>query len=169
MTGPLYSSVIVAHVLAAVVGFGALGATGSYAAGLRRCLSSAPAPSPSTLRYFRPGRNWAARSILLVPVLGATLLVLGHGRDLGRAYPWIGLGLWLSATAVASGVMWPAEREIQDLVAPPARTGASGGLDAETDPGRAEVLASACLRCERAAAVTSVLFVAALVVMIAQP
>lgn len=167
MTGPGYDAVVIAHVLAAVVGFGALGATGAYAAALRRDPTAAGA---SLRRYFRPGRNWAARAILLVPVLGATLLVLGHGRDVGRVFPWIGLGLWTVAVSVASAVLWPAERAVQRLlaaatVAVPAGAAAGG----EGDGADLDELVAACARCERAAALTSVLFVVALVVMVAQP
>lgn len=154
MNGPGYVAVLVAHVLSAVVGFGSLGTTGAYAAALRR--APGRAGEASFRRYFRPGRNWAARAVLLVPVFGATLLVLGHGVDLGRAFPWIGLGLWTLATAIASGVLWPAERAVQALLA-------------DTPPGGAEALQAACARCERAAGATSLLFAVALVVMVVQP
>ena len=153
-TGPGYDAVVMAHALAAVVGFGALGATGAYAAALGR--DPGRAEDGPTRRFFRPGRNWASRAVLLVPVLGGILLALGHGEDVGRAFPWVGLGLWTVAVTIASAVLWPAEREIQRLLAdgsPPA-------------PSR---LRAACRRCERAAAATSLLFAVALVVMIAQP
>lgn len=154
MNGPGYVAVLVAHVLSGVVGFGSLGATGAYAAALRRAPERAG--EGSFRRYFRPGRNWAERAVLLVPVLGGTLLALGHGADLGRAFPWVGLGLWTVATAIASSVLWPAERAIQRLLA-----GAA--------PGGPEALASACARCERAAGATSLLFAVAILVMIVQP
>jgi uncharacterized membrane protein len=156
MTSPAYDVVIVFHVLAAVVGFGALGGTGAYAAALRR--SADPFSDAALLRYFSPGRNWAGRAILLVPVLGATLLAMGHGRDLGHAWPWIGLAIWTVATALASSIAWPAEREIQ-------RRLAAGAPGAPVPPG----LLAAGRRAERAAAATSLLFVAALVVMSWQP
>jgi len=155
MAGPLYSSVMALHVLAAVVGFGALGATGAYAAGLRRDPAGALG---AARRYFRPGRNWAARAILAVPVLGGVLLALGQGRDVGKAFPWVGLGLWLLATGIASWILWPAEAEVQRLLA----------LGEAGEAGE-KVLVAACARCERAAMVTSVLFVVALAVMVVQP
>ncbi len=156
MTGPGYVAVLVAHALAAVVGFSALGATGAYAAALRR--EPRRAGEAAFRRYFEPGRNWAARAVLAVPVLGGALLVLGHGADVARAFPWIGLALWTVAAGVASGVLWPAERAVQRLVV--AVAGDGGDLVA---------LQAACARCERAAAVTSVVFVVALVVMVVQP
>ena len=160
MTGPLYSSVVVLHVLAGVVGFGALGATGTYAAAVRR--ASARPVAPAVRRFFRPGPNWAGRAILAVPLLGGLLLFLGRGRDVGRAFPWIGLAIWVAATGVASAVLWPAERALQRHVAALADDGTGDGVP--------DVSAlAAARRCERAAAVTSVLFAAALVVMVAQP
>lgn len=155
VTGPLYDLVLVAHVLAAVVGFGALGASGASAAAVRR--SPDPWSEPSLARYFAPGRNWASRSVLLVPVLGATLLALGHFRDAPMPWPWIGLGIWAAAVAVASGGLWPAERAIQGLLASP-----------PTDAAR-DAVASSARRAERSAAVTSLAFAAAVVVMVWQP
>lgn len=155
MSSPLYDIVMAAHVLAALVGFGALGSTGAYAAAARRV--SDPFSTASLARYFAPGANRAARAILLVPLLGGALLALGHGRDVGRAWPWIGLASWTTAAAVASALLWPAERRIQQLLAGAATPEASAAL------------ASAARRAERAAAVTSLLFVVAFVVMIWQP
>jgi hypothetical protein len=156
VTGPLYDTVVALHVLAAAVGFGALGSTGAYAAAARR--SPEPFSNPGVVRYFTPGRNWGERAILLVPLLGGALLALGHGRDVSAAWPWIGLAIWTAATAVASAVAWPAEREIQGYLAAPER-----GAKARAS------LAAAARRAERAVATTSLLFVAALVVMIWQP
>lgn len=178
VTSPLYDVVMAVHVLAAVVGFGALGSTGAYAAALRR--DGDPFASRALRRYFTPGPNWAARTVLLVPFLGGTLLALGHGRDVGYPWPWIGLAVWTVATGLASAVLWPAEREIQTLLAAGAAGAAGvpgdGDGDGGTTVGAAEVradlaerLLSSALRAERAAAATSLLFVVALVVMVWQP
>ncbi|MHB1972911.1 MAG: DUF2269 family protein [Acidimicrobiales bacterium] len=175
VTSPLYDVVMAVHVLAAVVGFGALGSTGAYAAALRR--DGDPFASRALRRYFTPGPNWPARAVLLVPLLGGTLLALGHGRDVGYPWPWIGLAVWTAATGLASAVLWPAEREIQALLAAGA-AGAAGAGDGDAGTtvgvaeGRADLverLVSSALRAERAAAVTSLLFVVALVVMVWQP
>lgn len=156
-TSPLYGVVLVLHVLAAVVGFGALGTTGAYAAALRR--TNGGSVSEGVARYFAPGTNRAARALLLVPLLGGALLALGRGRYVGLAWPWIGLALWTGAVAVASAVVWPGERRVQQLVAAVAKE--------VPDPlAEARHLAR---RVERGTAVTSLLFVAALVVMIWQP
>ncbi len=155
MSDPVYDTVMAFHVLAAVIGFGALGTTGAYAAAARRAAD--PFSDTSLVRYFTPGRNWAARAIFLVPVLGGAMLAIGHGQDVGVPWPWIGLGLWIAATGVASARLWPGERAIQNGFAGPQ------GVVARTE------LLAAATRTERAAAATSLLFVAALVVMIWQP
>lgn len=148
---PWYAVLVVAHVLAAVVGFGAIGMTGAYARQLRTTLE--PFASAALVRFFRPGRNLAARTILLVPVFGGA--VVAPSGDAHRLYPYLGLAVWLAATGVASGLIWPAEARIQGLVA-----------IRSTDTAAIAALAR---RCERGATVTSLLFVTALAVMIAQP
>jgi uncharacterized membrane protein len=167
VTSPLYDTIMALHVLAAVVGFGALGSTGAYAAAARRARD--PFSSASLRRYFGSGRNWAARAVLVVPVLGGVLLGLGGGRDVSAAWPWIGLSIWTAAVGVASAVLWPAEREIQRLLAPrSAEPGPDAGL--EDDPGACRrALLAAARRAELASAATSLAFLAALVVMIWQP
>ena len=157
MSGPAYDLLVVAHVLSAVIGFGAVGASGLYASRARSL--GRPQVSASLRRYFAPGRNWAARSLLLTPVLGGILLGAGDRPAAAAAWPWIGLGVWLLAAAVVSAVCWPAERAVQAELA---------REDVQAGEGEA-ALRAACRRLEKGAAVVSVLFVVALVVMIAQP
>ncbi len=162
MNTPLYDVVLALHVASGLAGFGALALTGWYASALGR--GASPADAERLRRYFRPGVNWAARALLLVPLLGGTLLALGHGQDAGRPYPWIGLTIWVAAAGVASAVVWPGERSIQAALA--------AGVAQVAEPGSAPVstaLARVCARVERGAAITSLLFVAALAVMIVQP
>ena len=151
LSRPWYASIVIAHVLVAVIGFGALGLTGAYARLAR--LSLDPFGSANLIRYFRPGRNLAARAIYLVPVFGA--IALGFSHDTHKLYPYLGIALWLVATGIATSMLWPAEATIQELFN-------GGAHDRAT-------LVSVARRCERAAAMTSVLFIAALIVMIAQP
>ncbi len=139
--------------LVGVSGFGALAATGSFAGRARR--SADPFSAPSLRRFFRPGHNLAARAIYLVPLTGGGLLALGHGEDLTAAWPWIGLALWCVAVALASAVVWPAERAIQGLLA-----GGEGGRAA---------LGDAALRLERAVGACTVIFLLAVAVMVVQP
>lgn len=151
----LYSVVVALHVVSALGGFGAVALTGWFAAALRRPAGGSDVER--LRRYFRPGRNWVARALLLVPVFGATLLALGHGADVGQPYPWIGLSIWLVTIALVSAVVWPGERAIQRVLA-------SAGA-----PVLDEALRATCRRLERVAGVTSVLFVVAVAVMVIQP
>lgn len=155
MTGPGYDVLVVAHVLSALVGFGSVGLSGLYASRARS--ARRPEEQASLRRYFAPGRNWAERSLLLTPVLGGVLLATGDRPAASQPWPWIGLGLWLLAAGVTSALCWPSERLLQAWFA-------GGG-----DRGDEAVLASALRRLERGASVVSVLFVVAVVVMIAQP
>jgi hypothetical protein len=168
MKSPVYDVLLVAHVLAAVIGFGALAATGSFAANARR--ADDPRASATLRSYFRPGRNWAGRVLYLLPLLGVALLAVGDHEGVGEAWPWIGLALWLVAAGIATGRLWPAEREIQHLLGE-AAPAASGGRPSPMAGARGAepALAGACRRAERAAALTSLCFVAALAVMIVQP
>jgi uncharacterized membrane protein len=157
-----YVSLILAHALCAIVGFGALAATGAYAQAVRS--SRDPFSSETLRRFFRPGHNVASATIVAVPILGGCLLVAQHGRDLHLAYPWIGLACWGVAATVAATVVWPAERKLQSMLAP-------GNEDASlvvTEESRG-VLDTVASRCFTGASVTTLCFVIAVVVMLVQP
>lgn len=151
LSHPWYALIVIAHVLVAVIGFSALAMTGAYARLAQH--SADPFNSANLRRYFQPGHNLAARAIYLVPIFGG--VALGFSHDTHKLYPYIGIGLWLVATGIASAMLWPAESEIQLILADGIPDNAS--------------LAKAAGRCERAAMMTSILFVGALFVMIAQP
>src|SRR5579864_9046880 len=119
--GALYGALVVLHVLTAVVGFGAVVATGVAAGVVLR-----DTDVPAAARYFRPGWNWASLSLLLVPAFGAGLEAAHGWPDLHVAWPWIAFGLWSIAAVVAVMVHWPAERRIQRFVAAAAGVGAGG-------------------------------------------
>jgi uncharacterized membrane protein len=153
--GVTRATVVVLHVLSAVVGFGAVFLTGLYAGLARRRVSEA------ARRYFRPGPNWAARGLYLVPVLGVALVETSHGADrYAQTWVWVPVLLWVLVAALAQAVVWPGERRIQRLVAesPPAGGGA-----------RQVELDRACRRVERAAMAIDLAFVATLVLMVAKP
>ena len=152
VTGPGYDIVEVLHVASAVVAFGSLAATGWYSALLRQ--RAEPSSDVALLRYFRPGRNWAEFALFLVPVFGGALVAMAGRSETERAWPWIGLGIWVVAVGAATAVVFPSERAIQRLLV------SEAGRDA---------VARAARRCEQGSAVTAVCFVAALVVMIAKP
>lgn len=161
VSGPAYDLLLVSHVVVALVGFGAIAVAGLAASSSRR--SDNPASDAATLRFFKQGPDWPARTIFLVPMLGLALLFGGDRTDLHAAWPWIGLCIWVVAAGIASGVCWPAERSAQatleELTAAPADELAS--LVAE--------FRASCRTMELATGAISVCFVAAVAVMIIQP
>ena len=70
-----YDMVLLAHVLSALVGLGAVVVAGAYALALGR---SGPG-SEAVRRYYRPGVNWAGRVLFLVPVFGVALVAMSQG------------------------------------------------------------------------------------------
>jgi hypothetical protein len=153
-TGAGYSLLLLAHVAAAVVGFGAICLTGLQGFRLRK--GPAGPNAEGVRRYFRPGVNWPGRAIYLVPVLGFALLATSKGAfEVSDTFVVIGLVLWSAAAVVAELVVWPCERRIQRVLAE--GWDPSTGLEHES-----RRLVVAC------SAVT-VTFVAAVVVMVGQP
>jgi hypothetical protein len=149
------ATVVALHVLSAVVGFGAIFVTGVYAGRARRRASE------SVRRYFRPGPNWAARAVYVVPVLGVVLVETSHGADrFAQLWVWVSVLLWVLAAGLSQAIVWPGEARIQQLVAnsPPAGTGA-----------RQVELDRACRRVERAAVAIDLVFVSTLVLMVTKP
>jgi len=108
-----YDLVLLAHVLSALVGFGAVLVAGGFALALAR---SGP-ERESVRRYYRSGVNWAGRVLFLVPVLGFVLMAMSHGEwSLSDGWITIGLLLWAAAALVAELVLWPTERGLQVAV-----------------------------------------------------
>jgi hypothetical protein len=109
-----YDIVLLAHVLSALIGLGAVGVAGAYAVVLQR---SGPGPE-SVRRYYRPGVNWGGRVLFLVPVFGAALILMSQG-DWSFSDGWISLGLlvWAAVAVTAELVLWPGERRLQEAVA----------------------------------------------------
>lgn len=117
-TSPGYDLVLLAHVLAAVVGLVALGVAAGSALALRRVLDRG-GPVPEALaRYYRPGVNWAGRVLFLVPVFGVALLLMSGGQwNLSDTWVSLGLAGWALVALVAEGTLWPEERRLQSVVA----------------------------------------------------
>ncbi|MGH9297733.1 MAG: hypothetical protein ACRDZP_07140 [Acidimicrobiales bacterium] len=159
MPVPLYDVLLVAHLVTAVVGFGAIGVAGLSAWSGRR--SASPVGEERLLRYFREGPDVAGRLIFLVPVLGLAMLFGGDRHEISSLWPWAGLAAFLVAAGLATAIAWPAERRAQKALA----AAVSGGGNAE----RVDDFRAACLKMERAIAGIEVCFVVALGVMIAQP
>ena len=155
--GPGYSVLLVLHVAVAVVGFGTVAATGVQAARARR--GPGQPGADGLRRYFRPGVNWAGRTLYLVPVLGFGLLADSSGAfDLGDAWVVAGLAVWVVAAVLAEVLVWPGERRLQTLV-----------TERWDDPGARQALEEQCRRIAVTSAVLAGLFVAAVVVMVAKP
>ncbi len=166
-----YDMVLLAHVLAAAVGLGAVVVSGAYAWALLRSGSGPEA----VRRYYRPGVNWAGRVLFLIPVLGVALMGMSHG-DWSFSEGWIlaGLALWMGVAVVAEMALWPAERRLQEVVA--RGTGPVGvaavpevGSPDHPDPDPGSALRSECLRLMGTSAVLAVVLVAVAVMMVAKP
>lgn len=155
--GPGYSVLLVAHVTAAVVGFGALATTGLQAARARRG-PGAPG-AEGVRRYFEPGVNWPARVVYAVPVLGFALAADSNGAVMiGDGWVVAGLLLWLGAAVAAETVVWPGERRIQAIVS-----------EQWDEPATRAELDRTCRQVAAAAVVLVGVFVAAVVLMVAKP
>jgi uncharacterized membrane protein len=146
-----YDLILLAHVLAALVGLGAVVVSGCYALALLR----SGTPSETIRRYYRPGVNWAGRVLFLVPVLGVALIAMSHGDwSISDAWVTIGLAAWAVVAVTAEMVLWPAERRLQDGV---------------SDDPSAPDLRSDCRTVMVVAAGLAAALIAATVVMVAKP
>jgi hypothetical protein len=133
--GPAFDLVLILHVGCVVVGLVTLVASLSTAIRLRSLLRQA-SPFPDALvRYFRPGVNWAGRTVYGIPLFGFLLLALSHGAY-GLRQVWVtsGLVILVAVVVLAEGTLWPAERRLQVALAVPfdgdAPVAASVGSDA---------------------------------------
>ena len=153
MTSPALAVLLVLHVVAVVVGYGAVSATGAFA---RTCRTVPdPAGSERLLRFFDGTPNRAARLVFVVPLIGFALLGVEPSGEFTRAYPWVGLTIWMVTIGIATGALWPAEERIGAL------------LRGKAEGGRAE-LERLCRVVERAAGACVALVVVAAAVMIAR-
>jgi uncharacterized membrane protein len=160
--GAAFDVVLLLHVGCVAVGLVTAVAATTTAARLRRLLlASSPLPG-SLRRYFRPGVNWAGRSIYGIPAFGFALLAMSQGTyALGDAWVLAGLALFVALGALAEGVMWPAERRLQSAVT--AAGLAEGSLADATSMGRDAATMV------RAGGAVLALLVVGTVVMVAQP
>jgi hypothetical protein len=112
--GPAFDIVLILHVGCVVAGLATSATSAAVAVRLRRLLGdSAPLPE-SVVRYFRPGVNWAGRSIYGIPLFGLLLLALSHGAySLRDGWVNAGLSIFVVVVLVTEGVLWPAERRLQ--------------------------------------------------------
>jgi hypothetical protein len=158
--GPAFDIVLILHVGCVVVGLTTTVASALSAGRLRTLLRTA-APFPEAVgRYFRPGVNWAGRTMYGIPIFGFLLLALDHG-SYGLRDGWVmgGLAIFVGVVLIAEGVLWPVERRLQVSLA----AVSSGGVPAKESLGRD---ATAMLW---AAVVILALLVAGTALMVAQP
>jgi hypothetical protein len=112
--GPAFDIVLIAHVACVVVSLVTLVASATTAARLRRQLSDGDPLPEAVARYFRPGINWAGRSVYGIPVFGFLLIALGHGAySLGDSWILGGLAVLIAMVWLTEGTLWPAERRLQ--------------------------------------------------------
>ncbi len=154
-TGPAFTVVLVGHVAAVLI---TLVAAAAGAVAAARVLAAKGELARSVRSYFSPGVNWVGRVLYLVPLFGGALLAMSGGAyRFGATWVEWGIGLWAAATALAEGVLWPAERRVQRGIA------SSGG--AGVPPG----VRRACRTMVVATVGVMGLVVAAMVVMVAKP
>jgi hypothetical protein len=162
LSAPAYDVLLVLHVAAALLGFGAIAVAGLRARAGRRAAD--PAGDVTLRRFFAPGPDRPARAIFLVPLLGLVLLFGGDRQGVSSAWPWIGLAIWTVAAGLATGVCWPAERQAQEAL---------GHLDAgtgETPPAMLSAsFRASCCAMERSVGWISLCFLAGVAVMVLQP
>jgi hypothetical protein len=162
--GAAFDVVLLLHVACVVTGIATTVTAAATATRLRRLLG-AGSPLPEALRrYFRPGVNWAGRTVYGIPAFGFALLAMSHGADtVSDGWVLAGLVLFVALALVAEVVLWPAERRVQAALAT-----AEGGGDGDLG-GHATPVAAGATTMVRAAGVALVLLIAGTVVMIAQP
>src|SRR5271163_1355944 len=158
--GPAFDIVLLLHVGCVVVGLVTTATAAATASRLRRLLGS-PLPLPEPLRrYFRPGVNWAGRTVYGIPVFGFALLAMSQGAyALGQGWVLGGLAIFAAVALLGEGALWPTERRLQSALT---------AVDATPLP-PAETLEGDATSMGRAAVAAVVLLVAGVVLMVAQP
>lgn len=160
--GAAFDIVLLLHVACVVVGLVTTTTAAATASRLRRQVRSAGSLPEPLRRYFRPGVNWAGRTIYGIPVFGFALIAMSQGAyALGDGWILGGVALFAGAALLAEGVLFPAERRLQVALA---------GTDSGTDTAAAATpVESDATAMGRAAAGTLVLLAMGTVLMIAQP
>ena len=163
--GAAFDIVLLLHVGCVVVGIVTTATAAATASRLRRLLeSSRPLPEPLR-RYFRPGTNWAGRTIYGIPVFGLALIAMSQGAyALGQGWVLGGLAIFAALAYLGEGVLWPAEQRLQVALSENDRGGGEGGGGDTREP-----LERDAAVVSRAAAMALVLLVAGTILMVAQP
>ena len=116
---PGFDVVLIVHVACVVVSLVTLVASAVTASRLRTVVAGGGSLPEALARYFRPGVNWAGRSLYGIPVFGFVLLALSHGAySLSDGWVLGGLFIFVVMVLLAEGVLWPAERRLQVSLVP---------------------------------------------------
>jgi len=160
--GVTFDVVLLLHVGCVVVGVVTTATAAATAARLRRLVgSSRPLPEPLR-RYFRPGVNWAGRTVYGIPVFGFALVAMSRGAyALGQGWVLGGLAVFAALALVGEGMLWPAEQRVQVALSQ-VDDGGGGDVTVQTLECDATVLS-------RAAVAALALLVVGTVLMVAQP
>jgi Predicted integral membrane protein (DUF2269) len=158
--GAAFDIVLLLHVACVVAGLVTTATAAATASRLRRLLGS-PLPLPEPLRrYFRPGFNWAGRTLYGIPVFGFSLLAMSDGAyALGQGWVLGGLAVFATVVLVGEGVLWPAEQRLQAALEHGGSAPAASHHSVDRD----------ATAMTRAAVAVLVLLVAGTVLMVAQP
>ena len=167
-SGAAFDVVLLLHVACVVVGIVTAATAAATARRLAR-LARTAAPLPEPLRrYFRPGVNWAGRTIYGIPVFGFALIGMSQGAyAITDAWVLLGLVLFVALALLAECVLWPAERRLQRAVVSDGPRAV--GPDAARPTALSEAAVADAARMERVASGALILLAAATVLMIAQP
>ena len=163
--GAAFDVVLLLHVGCVIVGIVTMATAAATASRLRRLLeASLPLPEPLR-RYFRPGTNWAGRTIYGIPVFGLALIAMSQGAyALGQGWVLGGFAIFAVLAYLGERVLWPAEQRLRAALAE-----RSHGGDEAGGAGPGENVARDATVVSRAAATALVLLVAGTMLMIAQP
>jgi uncharacterized membrane protein len=162
--GAAFDIVLLLHVACVVVGIVTTATAAATATRLRRLLgSSLPLPGPLR-RYFRPGVNWAGRTVYGIPVFGLALIAMSQGAyALGQGWVLGGLAIFAVLAYLGEAVLWPAEQRLQVALSDNDHGDAGGGRVTERPLDHDATVMS------RAAVAALVLLLAGTVLMVAQP
>ena len=112
--GNLYNAVLVAHILCAIAGFGAVLLNGIYAAETRK------RPGPEGLAVFEANYRVSMIGeyfIYAVAVLGFALVGLSDKAwTFGQTWVWLSIVLYAAAIGVSHGVLLPRVRKMGTLM-----------------------------------------------------
>jgi uncharacterized membrane protein len=121
----IYKLLLVLHILAVVVGIGAVMLNGIYAAQAQK----RPGPPGRAVSEANFAVSQIAEKVIyLIPIFGILLVVTsGDAWKFSQTWLWLSILLYVAALGVATGVMTPGHRRINTLLAEMENTPPAGG------------------------------------------